>query len=124
MTVEVTYENYQKSLKITRLIDAKLNRIWEDTKVHSNLQIVVDHPAFKELVEMGPKIIPYIVHYMTQKKADWTHMMLLGTITKENPIAPQHAGNFNMHLAEWIIWYEHSKYKCHDVYYGLLNEET
>jgi len=124
MAVEITMENYQKQQKITRLIDAKLNRIWQDTCTSSSHQSTLDHPEFKALVEMGPKIIPYIVHLMTHKGAQWTHFMLLGTLTGENPIPDEAAGRFYLHLAYWILWFEKSKYRDHDVYYGLLNEPS
>ena len=122
--VQVTYENYQKQLKITRDIDAKLNRIWQDTAVHSTSQTTLDHPDFKALVEMGERIIPYLMHKGTNSGFSWTIIMLLGQITGENPVPEEHAGKFYPQIADWIIWFENSKYKDSDIYFGLVDENS
>ena len=122
--VQVTYENYQKQLKVTREIDAKLNRIWQDTAIHSNLQTTLDHPDFKALVGMGERIVPYLIHKGINSGFSWTIIMLLGQLTGENPVPEEHSGRLYSIIADWIIWFENSKYKDHDVYYGLVDDSS
>lgn len=122
MTTSPSVEAYRAYSDIVKYIDAKLSRINYDCSILSNLSKTKEHPEFLKLVEMGPRIIPYIIHVMAHHGAGWTHLMLLGELSKENPIKPEHAGLFYAQLADWLNWYLTSKYYAlDDVYHGLVN---
>lgn len=119
MTVEITHENWLRYKKQTNHIDALLNRVWEETCFRSDLNYS-NNKAFRELVGLGPRIVPYIVYHMTHKGADWIQMNLLGAITGEHPVSERHGGKFYEHIIDWLSWYLTSKYYTDDVYHGLI----
>jgi hypothetical protein len=118
---DVTYENYQKMKAITRQIDGRLNRVWEKTAVLSNTAATHECSDFQDLVAMGDKIIPYVIHHGMHDGWDWIHLELLGMLSGERPCPDEHAGKFYHQVNDWLGWYLKSKYNKDDPYYGLID---
>ena len=123
--IKTSSENYEKFCIITKDIDYKLLSIKKDTMFSSNFSTTINHPQFKELSNMGTKIIPYIFHVGTHTGFSWTHLLLLQDITKQSPVLPEHAGLFYHQIIYWMNWYLNSNYyldkDLSDVYYGLVS---
>jgi hypothetical protein len=124
MAVALTYENYQAYKQIAASINGKLTRIWETSTFKSSSAACREHFEYKQLLKMGPKIIPYIIHQMVEDGASWTDLCLLSDLSGENPIPTEHAGKFYCQVADWILWFESSKYNKKYVYFGLLDDDT
>lgn len=121
--IETNGENYQIFCQQAKEIDDRLDRIYEDVKYHSSLTPTRKHECFKQLVDMGTKIIPYVFHKMTQHGCHWTHLLLLRELVGDQMKIPaEHQGQFTHIMTDWLIWYLDSSYYNHDVYYGLVNE--
>ena len=84
----------------------------------------MDHPDFKALVEMGDRIIPYLMHKGVNSGFSWTILMLLGILSGETPVPEEHGGKFYLQIADWIVWFENSKYGHHDIYFGLVDDSS
>lgn len=122
----VNGENYQKQKKITDEINAFISEIKRDTGMFSTHNHIFEHPRFKQLVEMGDKIVDYIFYLMFEHGSDWVLLHLLNMIVKENkPIIPkEHRGSFVNLTVDWEVWFLQSDYhKNHDIYYGLVEDE-
>ena len=120
LSKEVSCENYAKCKAITNKIDMLLRNIEEDTSYLSTFHIKVNHESFKALVSMGDKIIPYLFYLGVQRGFSWTIMLLLGSITNENPIKKEHAGKYYHSVSDWLIWFTNSKYCNSNVYFDLI----
>ena len=119
--VEVSAENYNKQREITDKIDAILNKIEEDTQLHSSPKKKLEHPGFNELLAMGDVIVNYLFHLMFEYGNSWTLMLLLTKLVKDGPNKREHRGDFKYMTIDWMTWYVESEYyKNCDVYYNLV----
>lgn len=119
--IQANVENYQKYLKITEEIDRLIASVKYDTEFYSNHIHKQKHPDYIKLVEMGDKIITYLIKQANHYGWSWLTIDLLYDITKENVIAKENAGKFSLIVADWLNWFNNSKYSKTDVYYGLID---
>ena len=124
--VAVNSTNYKKCLEITDNINRLLRMVAHDSGGSSTHRRIYEHASFKELVEMGDKIIPYLFHLITHYGGSWTILLLLSEIAPEDPIQKDHAGKFIHLMIDWLQWYVESKYykEINDVYYGLIEKHS
>lgn len=120
LSTEVSCENYAKCKAITNKIDMLLQGIEKDTAYSSTFNVKFNHESFKELVNMGDKIIPYLFYLGVQRGFSWTIMLLLNSITNENPIKKEHVGKYYHSVSDWLIWFTNSKYCNSNVYFDLI----
>lgn len=119
--IEVNSENYNLFHQKAKEIDDLLETINHDTMDSSNHADTTNHSCFKQLVNMGNKIIPYIFYLMTQHGCEWAHLLLLSELVgNEMQIPEEHYGRFIHIMSDWLQWYIKSPYQMHDVYYGLV----
>jgi len=81
----------------------RLKDKWEvETAFLSSVSDIVMHPAYQQIIGMGPAAIPLILREMSIKKGQW--FWALKSITNEDPVKPEHRG----HVAEmsrlWLQW--------------------
>ncbi len=121
--METSAEKFEKYIEIINEINARINAINGDTGGYSILWSKLSHPCFNKLVEMGTKIIPYLIHKITHEGACWTLLLLLHRISGENPIPKEDSGSFIKAIIHWLTWYTESQYiKNDDIYHGLITE--
>ncbi len=60
------------------------------------------HPAYQRILEMGEKVVPFILRELQDRPAHW--FGALHTITGENPVPPESAGNFQAMTKAWLQW--------------------
>lgn len=120
--IQPSPENFQKQLSITNVIDSHLRIIEDETGLYSFPSLILKHPLFLELVEMGDKIVNYLFHIMFEHGSGRVLLLLLDKIAKNKPEIPkEHAGRFYHQTVNWMKWYlESDYYKNNDIYYNLV----
>lgn len=119
--MEASIESYNRYKEIADKIDEKLIQINAETQFYSGNAEILKHPSFLELVNMGQKIIPYIIFNMTHNGASWVHLALLSSLTTNSPITESEQGYFYAQLAAWLNWYiSNPLYNNVDIYQDLL----
>jgi hypothetical protein len=80
-----------------------LKKEWEiDTAVKSSISEIVIHPAYQQIIGMGPTAIPFILSEMKIKRGHW--FWALKSITGEDPVAPSDRGNITKMTEMWLLW--------------------
>lgn len=81
----------------------ELRKIWENDTCFSS-QIETDHPKFKEIVDLGKDVVPFIIEDI-KVNPGWI-VVALSRITSENPIKKEHAGRLHEICKDWIEWHD------------------
>ena len=68
----------------------------------SSMHEVAEHPAYREIIEMGDLALPLILGELEQRPDHW--FWALREITKENPVLPEHRGVVEAMAQDWIAW--------------------
>ena len=76
---------------------------WEaDTVVLSSITEICIHPAYQQIIGMGPMAIPLILNEMSQKQGHW--FWALKAITGEDPVFPEQRGRMMEMTEAWLQW--------------------
>ncbi len=60
------------------------------------------HPAYRQIVEMGPAVVPLLLAELKRKPDFW--FAALREITGENPAPPASAGKIKEMARAWVEW--------------------
>jgi hypothetical protein len=60
------------------------------------------HPAYQQIIGMGPVVVPLLLKELSQRPDHW--FWALHAITKENPVDPEDAGDLLKMSEAWIEW--------------------
>lgn len=84
-----------------------LVKTWCEECAHlSSVREMVLHPAYQQIVGMGPNALPFIFARLEHEPE---HLFwALRAITGEDPVPPEHRGNINRMTQEWLRWAEKS----------------
>lgn len=75
--------------------------IWRrETRAISALKRKILHPAYQQIIGMGPGVVPLILNELSERPDDW--MWALNSITHEDP-APEKA-SFDEAVDAWLSW--------------------
>lgn len=74
----------------------------EETQFYSTTSPLVEHPAYREILQMGEVAVPWLLRDMAATGARWT--LLLREITGENPAIHATPGQVREVQAAWIEW--------------------
>ena len=82
----------------------RLAAIWKsETALLSNEGVIILHPAYQQIIGLGEPAVPLILDALVRGDRDrW--FWALRSITRENPVAEQEAGNVNKMAEAWIEW--------------------
>jgi hypothetical protein len=87
-------------------IDEKFQRLaaaWLAATAHiSSSSDLVAHPAFQEIVGMGPTIIPLLLRELEKGTGQWHRA--LRRITGADPVPPADRGDIDKAAAAWLRW--------------------
>src|SRR4029077_21211112 len=94
-------------------IEAKFERLaaaWRaDTAYVSSTSDQVAHPAFLEIVGMGPAVIPILLRELEKRTGHWHRA--LRRITGADPVAPGDRGNIAKAAEAWLRWGKEQGYE-------------
>ena len=68
----------------------------------SSAREVAQHPAYLQVIEMGPRALPLILKELEERPGHW--FLALREITQENPILPEHRGVITEMTQDWLNW--------------------
>ena len=93
-------------LRFVETIEDKFRRLadrWNtETMNLSSFDQMVDHPAYKAIISMGPAVVPYLLSDLKNEPQHWFYA--LRKITGANPIPRQSAGKLDEMTAAWLKW--------------------
>lgn len=82
-----------------------LVRSWKsETTFLSSISDIVAHPAYQEIIALGPAVVPLILDEMRREADQW--FWALQTLTGENPAPLAAQGNMKEMTAHWLKWAE------------------
>ena len=81
----------------------KLAKQWkEDTINLSSMQQMALHPAYQQIIGLGPKAIPLILNELESEPDFW--FWALRSLTRVNPVTDNMAGDISTMTRVWIEW--------------------
>lgn len=76
---------------------------WRDAVAHqSSTSVRVNHPAYREIIALGPAVLPSLLREMESNQTHW--FTALREITGENPVPESAAGNVAAMVQAWCDW--------------------
>jgi hypothetical protein len=75
-----------------------------ETLAMSSLTDMVLHPAYYQIIGLGPVALPWILRELQQRGGHW--FLALRAITRENPVSPQDRGKVKKMADAWLKWGE------------------
>jgi len=73
-----------------------------DNVVTSSPSSLVSDQSYQEIIGMGPTILPHLLEELRNNPDEW--FWALRAIAQENPVKPEHQGNFKAMTNDWIQW--------------------
>lgn len=81
----------------------ELAETWRsDTRFLSATDDIVLHPAYQSIIGMGREVIPLLLRELQRKPSHW--FWALRSITREDPVRPEDAGNIRNMAEAWLNW--------------------
>lgn len=74
------------------------------TAHHSDADLVVNHPAYRRIIGLGPAVVPYLIEDMKRTNEHW--FVALESITGERPTSEAMAGKIEPMVRCWVEWFE------------------
>ena len=74
----------------------------EETAYFSNFRQTAQHPAYREILDMGVSALPLMLDRL--EKGGWRWFSALRAITAADPVPPQDRGNVPAMTAAWLEW--------------------
>src|SRR5437879_5367454 len=88
----------------------RLASVWRaETAFVSSSSDLVAHPAFQEIVGMGPAVIPLALRELENRTGHWHRA--LRRITGVDPVAQTDRGNIEKAAEAWIRWGKEQGYE-------------
>jgi hypothetical protein len=69
---------------------------------HSSSAHLAEHPAYKEIIGMGPEVIPLLLRELERKPDHW--FRALHALTGANPVSSESQGKVREMAAAWVRW--------------------
>ena len=82
---------------------ALLADTWErETRFFSDNERILTHPAYQQIIGMGPFALPFILNRLRKRGGHWSWALIC--ITGEDPVDPAHAGDIHLMRKAWLRW--------------------
>jgi hypothetical protein len=69
---------------------------------HSSTTKLVNHPAFQEILRLGPAVIPFMLRDLEHQARLW--VWALPALTGADPVQPSDRGNIAKMSEAWLRW--------------------
>lgn len=77
--------------------------IWrKETEFESSPWVVTQHPAYRNMIKLGPSVIPLILAELSTDLDLWFEALI--ELTGVNPIPAEHAGDLEAMRDDWLSW--------------------
>lgn len=76
---------------------------WQkDVTFLSSGQARENHPAYRQVIALGPAVLPYLLRDLEENQTHW--FGALKSITSADPVPPEHAGQIGLMAQDWLCW--------------------
>jgi len=82
--------------------EALASRWKAETAFLSSTTEMVNHPAYRAIIGLGPAIVPFLLRDLEGEPAHWFEALQL--LTGEDPVAREQWGNIPAMTAAWLTW--------------------
>ena len=81
----------------------KLAATWKSAvRFLSDTDEMCSHPAYQEIIGMGPAAVPFIFSELEREPDNW--FWALKAITGEDPVPEEHRGDVALMAKDWLAW--------------------
>ena len=88
----------------------RLAAVWhEQTAYLSSMSEASSHPAYQDIVRLGPAVVPLLLRDLEDNHTHW--FAALQAITGAQPIAKDMAGNIPTMVEAWLHWAKKNGYQ-------------
>jgi hypothetical protein len=88
----------------------RLEATWTAEVGHfSSLAVLINHPAFQEIIALGPAVIPLMLRDLEERPRLW--VWALPQITGANPVPPSDRGQICKMTQAWLQWGKENGYR-------------
>jgi hypothetical protein len=109
-TVPIKQTPGQESTETMEEKFRRLAAVWQtETAYVSATSELVAHPAFQEIVGMGPAVIPLLLRELQNRSGHWHRA--LRRITGIDPVPPADQGNIERAAEAWQRWGKEQGYQ-------------
>jgi hypothetical protein len=83
---------------------------WRNAVAHHSSSTIRDnHPAYREVIKLGPEVLPYLLRDLEDNHTHWC--CALSEITGVDPSPPTVAGNIPKLVEAWLSWAKEQGYQ-------------
>jgi hypothetical protein len=76
---------------------------WQADVAHlSSTTARVQHPAYREIIALGPPVVPLLLRELERRPNHW--FAALRSLTGADPVAPADRGHLGLMAESWIKW--------------------
>lgn len=84
--------------------------IWKRERgPHSSSAGLAEHPAYQQIIGMGPEVIPLLLRELEREPDHW--FRALHALTGANPVPRESRGNVREMAAAWLRWGREQGYR-------------
>ena len=102
--VDFAFPVTQQVFEITEMFFAMATRWREETMLCSSVSDTMLNHWYLEIIALGKPILPLIIYELENKPDYW--FAALREITGQDPVRPEHKGNFELMRRDWLKWAE------------------
>jgi hypothetical protein len=92
----------------TETLEQRFRRLaatWHrDTDYLSSMEDSERHPAYQEIISLGPEVVPFLLRDLQENHTHW--FGALGAITGAQPVPASLGGNIPGMVESWLRWAE------------------
>lgn len=89
-------------LDLQARFEALAQRWRKETEFHSAASALFMHPAYQEIIGLGPAVLPLILADLEKTRDHW--FWALRAITGENPVSTEDRGKVERMAEQWVDW--------------------
>ena len=88
----------------------RLAAAWHNAVAHhSSSRIRHNHPAYQEIIGMGPTVVPLLLRDLDVNRRHW--FAALASITGADPVSEEDAGDISKMTEAWLQWGRENGYR-------------
>lgn len=99
---EYNFSRHRQALK--KKFEHLKNTWKQETRFNSDIKSIINHPAYQEIIQLGPAVIPFILEELQNKPDHWFYVLTV--LTGANPIKDENRGVMNAMAQDWLEWAE------------------
>jgi len=101
-------EEKGKITKVKEKFESLVKKWKEETRFASTVLEMATHPAYQQIIGMGPVAIPLILNRLREELDHW--FWALKAITGEDPVPQKSRGNLEQMAKAWLAWGQEKGY--------------